>query len=237
MRNENYKTAELENEPISNLLASLKRVEAPNDFDFRVKARIASRQSAPKASWVPAFVKVVVPAGVLVAGGYFGFNAFYPVQQNQQPTVSMAGMNPAPVEPSAKQPDQVVVPENTAPVQTERAAVKQPDTAAKKLVSNTGSSKKQPEDRSYTETLGIGRQPLKVTNQNRPIPKASASVTLSQIGISAVNSGSAVTIGSVSAGSVAERSGLKAGDVIESMDAKSIRIRRDGKTMQIELKP
>jgi membrane-associated protease RseP (regulator of RpoE activity) len=64
--------------------------------------------------------------------------------------------------------------------------------------------------------------------------------------------GSGWTLGNVKKGSSAERSGLKPGDVVEAIDDKpvsdkssangkfagrSVRVRRDGKTVRIDLKP
>src|SRR5580765_4061428 len=68
-----------ENEPVSKLLGGLKRVEAPNNFDFRVKARIADGKPADRAtSWLPATIRYAMPlALLLVVGGYFAFNAYY----------------------------------------------------------------------------------------------------------------------------------------------------------------
>jgi len=232
MRNEDQTTAEMENEPVSKLLAGLSRVEAPKDFDFRVKARIArGRPAEPRGMWLPAWVRIAVPAGVLIAGSYFGFNAFYPVQQDQA-TASMGVMNPAPIEPvTQKLPEQSDVQTNVAmaQVEPERAEVK-PDTDAKtdpvpprKLVANTGDSKKQPGGGSYDQVV---RRPDLISGVNLP-----------QIGINTVNSGSAMTVGSVRPGSVADRSGVKAGDVIEKIGTNSLRVRRDGKSITIELKP
>lgn len=62
---------------VAGLLGSLPRVEAPNDFDFRVKARIAAGQPA-KIAWFPSVARVAVPLGlVLSVGGYFGYRSNY----------------------------------------------------------------------------------------------------------------------------------------------------------------
>ena len=51
---------------IKNLLGALKRVQAPDNFEFGVKARIA--KGAPKESASPfAFLKIAVPAAALAS--------------------------------------------------------------------------------------------------------------------------------------------------------------------------
>ena len=69
----------VENDPVSQLLGSLKRVEAPGDFDFRVKARIAAGRPVDRnKSWLPAVARFAVPLGLLLLiGGFFGYNALY----------------------------------------------------------------------------------------------------------------------------------------------------------------
>jgi len=74
---------EFDNEPIANLLRDLKRVEAPKDFDFKVKARIA-KGVTPTRTGVPLWVKAATPVGLLVAiGGYLGMTS---LQTRMRPT-------------------------------------------------------------------------------------------------------------------------------------------------------
>src|SRR5882757_9958101 len=88
MENEEQKI--YEDEPVSKLLGGLKRVEAPNDFDFRVKARIAAGKPADRsASWLPASVRYAVPLVLLVlVGGYIAFNAFYSAKKIDAPAMA-----------------------------------------------------------------------------------------------------------------------------------------------------
>ena len=75
MRNEDQEI----NEQVSKLLGGLKRIEAPGDFDFRVKARIAAGRPVDRnVSLLPNWVRFAVPLGLLLLiGGYFGFKAIY----------------------------------------------------------------------------------------------------------------------------------------------------------------
>ena len=79
MRNADDKIQDSDEAQISGLLASLKRVEAPGDFGFRVRARIASAKPASgRGSWLPASVAVAAPLGlVLAVGGYFTLTTVY----------------------------------------------------------------------------------------------------------------------------------------------------------------
>jgi len=230
MRNEDQKIVEFENDSVSKLLGGLKRVEAPGDFDFRVKARIALRRSGKtSASWMPASVRVVVPAGVLVlVGAYFGFNALFSGPPAAQQT-SIAGAPPISVAPVNNAPPQEVaaVPSSetaVAPpvVKTPGASRKTNDSQPEKPISRPGRSTKDSGGRSLDTALSIVR---------------TLSSNLSQLGIGVSYVGSSRVVTSVKQGSIAERSGLKTGDVIEAVTEKSLRVRRDGKSMQIDLKP
>src|SRR5688572_29519198 len=79
MESQNIKFEESADEQqISKMLGGLKRVEAPGDFDLRVRGRIAAGKPADKSSWLPVPVRLAVPLGLLLlVGGYFAFNSFY----------------------------------------------------------------------------------------------------------------------------------------------------------------
>ena len=106
MMNEDQKSIEFENGPVSKLLGSLKRVEAPGDFDFHVKARIAKGRPADRnAALMPAWVRYAVPLVLLMfAGGYFGFRALYSPVANVQPTTPMAEVQQSSTMPVSEMP-------------------------------------------------------------------------------------------------------------------------------------
>ncbi len=253
MRNEEEKIEEFENDPVSRLLGGLKRVDAPGDFDFRVKARIASGRPVDRStSWFPAAARFAVPLGLLLLiGGYFGFNGLYPAVDVDSPAVAemkVAGIVPALPVSSDLPP---ALPANN--VLPDRTSEKAPETVAKnepapkeKRIGRTEPVLRPPGGYSKDISLGISDKPLE------RVTRISARIVLSQIGINASYSGSSWKVGSVKQNSRAERSGVKSGDVIEAVDgqnltekttfenkssSKSIRILRDGKSMQIDLKP
>ncbi len=269
MGNENPKIQDSEFEPVSRLLGELKRVEAPNDFDFRVRARIAEGKPAERsATWLPTSVRFAVPlALLLVVGFYFTFNGVYSPTNVEIPVV--ADVEPTGVVPlTDSRPDEVVSPSN------ELAADKvdaRPPESGNALISKEPQRKStspaansvRPGGGSLDAALTKGRQIYprglnpngriivkpKEFDQNALVP---ARELFSLIGIEAIYSNSSWTIGGVRQDSVAERSGAKAGDAIEAVNdqalsektvfasgftGKSLRIRRDGSSMTIELKP
>lgn len=107
---------ELENlsesdEKVRQVLASLKRVEAPKDFEFRLKARVA--KASPKAYrqqltpsykrrlayGLPAFASVVVSTFVVLNGNFFG-------GANQVSSINPTAARTAFVEPHQEQQQQ-----------------------------------------------------------------------------------------------------------------------------------
>ena len=259
MRNEDQKSMEFENERVSNLLGSLTRVEAPGDFDFHVRSRIAKgRPVDRKAVLLPGWVRFAVPLVLLLfVGGYFGFRAIYsPITLTDQPIAAVPATN---IQPDVQTSTQVTEPLTNTMLAVQRDE-KLPEANAKtkvaspdKLVARTGSSNKNFGGGSFDATRLISKpkvlKKLKDLENPGSIP---AKDMLMQLGVEAAYSNSSWKVGGVKQNSMAERSGLKAGDVIEAINeqdltektsfgspfnGKSIRVRRDGKSVQIELKP
>ena len=248
---------------VSRLLAAMKRVEAPNDFDFRVRARIAAGRPAVKPSFgLPVGVRYAIPLILLVLiGAYFGLNAFYGDKYADVPAVAEAPISVAPqVAPLSN--DAVVSRAN--PTTGERAVVRKsevinntvPETPIKK-----GPKVDRPAGGSYVES---GRQERKlyprgfdpnarpangkVMDRTVQIPTKDV---LNLFGVSGSLGESGWKVESVTADTLAARSGVKAGDVIEAINdqaltekmtikgkfnGKSLRVRRGTETLQIVLK-
>jgi membrane-associated protease RseP (regulator of RpoE activity) len=269
MGNKDLKIQETDFEPVSRLLGELKRVEAPNDFDFRVRARIADGKPAERtATLVPASIRIALPlALLLIVGGYFAFNAFYspnkddvPVVADSEP-VSVAPMNRTQSNDPALPSDEIV---------SDRRDAKIPESETK-LIPNgqmktnrpTQPKSDHPAGGSMDQAVREGRRiyPRGLNPSSKVLVKpkefdqnaqVSARELFSLIGIEANYSGSLWTIGAVKPNSMGERSGVKAGDAIEAVNdlpltektvfgngftGKSLRIRRDGRSMTIDLKP
>lgn len=285
-KNINFKASEsmsVDEEKISQLLGSLNRIEAPKDFEFRVRARIAAgRPEGIPGYRLPAAIRFAVPlAAVLAVGAYFGISSYYSVDNAAIPAVAE---KQTPVLPAAN-PDQpinpqVVVPappaieqQNTVASKDERVITKAPDTVVnppKSIVTNTNvvrstDIKDKAPGGGSIDMSGVSKNvitlPPKTVNNNqqnqhlRPansLPPVSANTVLEMLGINAKFEGNGWRVTGLRSQGMAERSGLKVGDIVEGINnqrmddkstygnqfnGRSLRVIRNGKPMQIELKP
>ncbi len=265
-----------ETNAVAGLLGSLPRVEAPNDFDFRVKARIAAGQPA-RVAWFPAAARVAVPLGlVLSVGGYFGYRAVY---QTVATDVAVVNTNsgPIPLSPATAEfvAANAVAPETPGQVGMGNPTVKPPTidgkmaTATKadldpKIDPSTddrrtiGNSRGGSFDTAVKESKTIyprGVNPnAKVAVKPRDFERPGAIMAkdvLTQFGADVVYSGSGWRVAAVKDNSAAQKAGLKSGDVVEAINdqplsektsfkgqfsGKSIRLKRDGATVLVNLK-
>ena len=256
---------DFEKEPVSQLLAGMKRVDAPSDFDFRVKARIAAGRPVDRSrSWLPAAVRIAVHLGLLLSvGGYVGYNTIYqpvdlavaPVAENkviEAPIASDVTSN-LPVSLPVKN-DISERPESRPADINNPIRVRSNE---RRIVSSSPSNR-----RPGGGSIDLASRKPRVVLPNgidlngKVLPRGfegsagvSAKDILSFMGIEA---DAAWKVSSVKQKSMAERSGLKAGDIIEAINnqnlaekstfgnkvsSKSVRVLRDGKSVQIELKP
>ena len=251
---------------VSRLLGALKRVEAPANFNFRVKSRIESGRPISRSAFnVPLLVRYLVPAALLLVVAYFGLNA---LRGGKTVTPNVAVTQPAAVAPAAPvttNNEQVAPPANEqAP---ERALVQKPEgnsplSAAPKDKKSSKNLSDSPAGFSHDEAVGPGKVLLPrglTSNSNIPIstkgldsgPQLTAKELLSILGIKAAYDGSGWKVESADAAGMAGRSGVKAGDVIESINDQaitdkttfgnkfnghSIRVRRDGASVTVVLK-
>jgi len=239
-------------EQVRRLLGELNRVEAPNDFYFGVKARIAKGKPTDQSpSWLPVTVRYAVPLVLLaLIGGYFAFNVLYSPNIASVPAIAVVQPNQVAPVPSN---EGVVSPTNE--VITDRTEAKPPETVAKTRL--PAPIKKAP---PKTESPGGGSIdfsfPVGVKIDARPADPSSRSLQISAksvltlIGVTATFDASGWNAVSVRANSIADHSGLRAGDVIEAMNdqplsektafanrsiLRNVRVRRDGKSIQVEL--
>ncbi|MFN0277539.1 MAG: PDZ domain-containing protein, partial [Pyrinomonadaceae bacterium] len=190
---------------------------------------------------------------LLSFGGYFGYNALYspndiavvPVVEMQGASVATLDNDPLP-EPVSQPANQnsveraesnpVPLDDKIAPRQNERRIVLSKPANRRLGGGSIDAASREP-------------RVIKRLDPNRKITTVPAKDVLTSIGIEA---DATWKVGSVKQNSVAERSGLKAGDVIEAVNnqtltekttfgnkfnSKSLRVLRDGKSVQIDLKP
>ena len=251
-----------DDDPISHLLSGLKRIDAPGDFEFRVKAGIAERSSTgTRYTWLPGALKVAVPmALLLMLGGYVGIGSYYNPTNEQAMVTDARPLDAAPpvetrpviIQPAESGPvnaSNQFVALNSAPKPIE--AVNRQITAGqdKTQLPRTAANGSGSYDEASRESQLI---PLVNTNPNGSGPnsgKLSVKDVFGMLGISASFSTAGWIVGSTSG--IAQRSGVKAGDVIEAVNGQtvrgntsfggsftgsSLRIRRDGKVIQISLR-
>lgn len=78
LSNKNGEILSLEDEKLRNLIGDLKRIDAPRDFDFRLKARIANSKSSDfKPRFLPVLRYVLPLSTILVIFAFFMVNALY----------------------------------------------------------------------------------------------------------------------------------------------------------------
>ena len=243
MRNEELQNND-EREPVRELLGSLKRVEAPANFDFGVKARIAAGKPAEKRGFhIPVLVGYAMPLVLLLlVGAYFGFNAFYSTKDANVPVVAVAPTTAAPQLPP---PSIEVVP---VPAPEQIAAVKKPEAITAPGVLSVKKPVVVPVTRPDGGSFDEGSSVPRKIYRNTLIP---AKDVLTLLGAKGAFGENGWKVDAATTNSLAERSGVKAGDVIEAINdqtvtekttlksrsgIKSVRVRRDGKSLEIVLK-
>ena len=260
MERKSYEFISETDEAVAGLVGSLPRVEAPGDFDMRVRARIAAGRPAAR-SWTPAFAGVAVSMALLLAlGGYFGYNALYQSQPGTLP-VAQTQSEPAPMvspDSGTAMPTNEVVAETITPQpqqgdeQSTRDSSKPPSSSAR-TSDRTGGGSFDQATRETKQILPLGLSP---DTQNVNASDSGASISTNDVfgilGIKADYTLEGWKVESVTPNNMADRSGVKAGDVVEALndkplterstfgrtfDGKSVRVRRNGQSIKLELKP
>ena len=253
----------LGDERVSRLLAAMKRVEAPGDFDFRVRARIAAGRPAERRTFgLPMAVRYAIPLVLVVLiGAYFGFNGFYPDKYADVPAVAEAPISVAPpIAPPSN--DEVVPPSNLSA--GEHAIVRKPefanngvgDAPVKKTpkvdrpVGGSFDVAGRQERKLYPRGFDPNARPANAKAMDRTVQIPTKDV-LNLFGVNGTFGKSGWKVESVTTDTLAARSGVKAGDVIEAINdqplkekmsfkgkfnGKTLRVKRDRVTMQIVLK-
>lgn len=238
---------------VAELIGTLKSVDAPGDFDMRVRSRIAiNREATVSPSWRPLVAGLA--AAVVIGGGYLGYRSTQPAPVSIT-AESKSPANPAPIiSGPAIEPAPRVTAES--PAQTaETVASQKPPSGPKtpKPPSTGGSIDQALKDTQKFEPSGAGRA-VGGSSDVRSMGTGEISVNsvFSILGVDATWEGSGWRVSSVRSHSVADRASLKAGDVVEAIDGrpltatsrfvgrfdgKSLRVRRDGATLDLALRP
>ncbi len=230
-------------EKISRLLSSLPRVEAPGDFGFRVKARIADGKPVQeRPMWMPLAVKAAMPLVlILFVGGYFAFTTFYTEPGSADiaavESVQPAAVTEVPAERAADIPAEIE-PANPPVVLARDIPETRPAASAPVRTASARTPARTPTRRSV-DTADSNRgggsfdaaatQPRKLS-PNEDVANAAetaakgqpAGEVLTRIGINARFSENGWKAESVSPNTAASKAGVKAGDIIHSVDGQTM---------------
>jgi hypothetical protein len=243
----NYENSKNETEILSaddvklrELCCSLKKIEAPRDFDFKLKARIASsneRRFQPRFGFVPRYS---LPAlALILVFGLLAFKGGFLSPGNNQIAARGATETSNPVTPQNPaitnfiEPPQTEGPgENVAILPSNKDLPKASQTllAGSKPTGKQIDKKREVRDDNFSQLKSVSPPPRDVrpngfdrtVPQNLPDNPTTSSIkvkdVLLQIGIVADFENGKWKVKSVAAGGVGETSGVKANDVIEAID-------------------
>ena len=244
-------------ERIANMLSDLKRVEAPENFEFGVKARIARGEPKESRNLFP-ILKVAIPAAALGLLAIIFYTAGYqsseirpvvvqesPNRTNERvadPDLAKDAMAPG----ESEQKNEVASRPNNSNVKNPAGSVDLPSTAP----DGVGSiDKANPQPPKEIRPKGFSDDPERPGQKEYPQKAIPVQNILQMVGISAEFRGGRYVANGVTEKSPAERAGVKSGDVIEAMndvpitpstefkggiELKSIRVNRAGRSIKLE---
>jgi hypothetical protein len=222
---------------VATLLGGLKRVNAPENFESRVRARLSDPSAHRSSNF--GWLKLALPTGALAGLALFLFLSGYlggevpevnvAVEADKTSRVAPAGSAQNTVPSNVVEPQQVRNPDVNAEVATAQSpAVETPATNKAQKNSNRVRSF---ENNSYDMASdpqkdilprGLNTNPQTPANSNSEKemrrPTIAAADILRITGINSDLRGNDLTVSSVVKSSVAERIGVKPGDVIVSLN-------------------
>lgn len=248
---------------VAAMLNALPRVEAPENFEFRVKARIA-QGAAPRTTLFP-FLRVAAPLTlVLLIGAFVVFYGLLPERTEVPAVVATAEREPINVRPQSEvpvPPTQTVsgpqieqsheaIPDESYVAAGKPTAVRR--TAAPEIVKPSQGGSRDFSLNSVKPKLPPGFESVEPKSLNGNANSSAANVPLLNVlgilGITADFANGGWKVRSVVENSVAARAGVRAADVIEAIDgqmikgdslvrgdAKTFTVRRDGKQMNLSM--
>ncbi|MET0754382.1 MAG: hypothetical protein ABWZ66_13450 [Pyrinomonadaceae bacterium] len=246
MSNKNFPLGEKEilsgdEEKICELLGNLQRVDAPKDFDFQLKARIANAkpQDFRAAPRLFPILRYAAPLGLaIIVLAVVVINGLYSFDNNSVPTVAgnyvqkpAANVN----FPIVNQPNTVEIAETTPSAKdTEifpaiavnsakpEKRIFSRDSELAGNIKKPKNSEAQPKNNGGSLVQSSGNPSVLLPNGFNPNNSYSVKEILSINGIEADFSNKKWKVKSVAQNSIAERSGVKANDVIEAINDRKL---------------
>jgi hypothetical protein len=225
MSDKNFQNEEIlsgDDEKVRQMLGDLKRVDAPKDFDFRLKARIAASGGKDFEPRLFPALRIAAPlALVLAVLAFFVVSGIYSVDNNSVPQIA-GGDIPIPNINKDKPREEFVAVSNSQPENSEQNSGETDKPKDQELAANPDKLKK---DAAQAENNGGGSRDSTATEPNVVLPGGFGSKTslkvkavLQIMGIEAVFSNKKWKVESVAPNSRAMRAGVKTGDTIEAIN-------------------
>lgn len=241
------------------LLSALPRVEAPANFEFGVKARMAARRSTPRSGMLP-FLKIAAPLClVLIVAGFVLFFGSYPDSSGTDVVVSPP--NALATEPATPRQDEirqtaaaseVAGPSSAEPAEPAVSAQRTAPPFSRHANKDQGRRPLDFTQRSVNVIMPPGTESANPRNRNMNSTTSSDAPVndlLEIWGIKAEFADSGWKVGSVVENSVGARSGVRANDVIESINSqplkkdtkiktegvRTVHVSRDGKQVTLSI--
>jgi hypothetical protein len=233
-----------DSQKVAAMLSALPRVEAPSNFEFRVKAGIAN--GSPSRSTFLPFLKTAAPLALILVVVTFGLLYYQrPGATVVGPTTDVTVSGPV-VPPTQAEPVQVpsstvtAPPQETAPVTTERASGERDRTVSERRTARSNSSNRSQGgsvdspagsiDRTLHPANVIMPPGLESANPRNRNANTSATSTdlpvqevLGMFGVEGDFAGGGWKVRSVKEHSQGSRAKILAGDVIESVDGQPVK--------------
>ena len=224
---------EMSDEALTEMLGSLPRIEAPTNFDARVRSRIAQGTPSSGRAWlIPSAAAVSLGSIVLAAVAFVYLrgpeeNIADMSQPVSVPVATQESPNPQFAEPRIIEPQRVmqpVVANSKAPLPVMVAERSGEAVTRRRNTTNKGGGSldwavRPTEDPKVARGMPTpGATPESMPRQMGPVVKVSAREVLQLLGLDADFRDGGWLVKKVAATSLAGRSGVRDGDIVESID-------------------
>jgi len=246
-----------ERDDIGEMLRGLKRVEAPGNFDFGLKSKIATGKPATENGGISRIIRYAVPAAlVLVIGAVLVLNSLYLVGERDvadlPPVAETKTAAPPTISRTQPEVDAVAPPPRTIAATDPEAIGSKPavKTRPKAVENKPRKASADTPGGSYDAARRL-QEPIFPNGLN---PNGGSEIGVREVfgflGIDAAFDGRNWTVKAVKERSIGDRVGIKPGDRLKSIDgrsisetskfktpfsAKSLTVVRDGKPVNISL--
>lgn len=230
---------------IGEMCRTLKRAEAPKDFDFKLKARIANAKASdfqPRRRFIPAMTYALPALALILVLGLVAYNGGFLSSGNSVSTIAGSPLAPQSVTPpensavsSFAPSDQTAnvnaavlpfIQESTKPAEVAIRQTKKPETGLMRRTkeNETGGSIDKSAKKVQVIEPNFGLLPIVPQNSQdneaaNPIPVREV---LLQNGINVDFENGKWTVRSVTPNSLGDSSGVKQNDVIEEIDSQPL---------------